>query len=155
MWLQCCQAKLVPSGAVRAGPSIQTPHGQVLHARISAIVAVPSGVTRPLGVPRFRMATVRAASAVAGPPATSGPAVASGPPGPAGTSMTASARSSATARIAAASPPEPSPATISTGRSAGPRRSALAANASARLRAAGTQTRADPVSRSCPASAVA
>ena len=27
----------MPSGAVRVSPSIQTPHGQVLHARISAI----------------------------------------------------------------------------------------------------------------------
>ena len=62
----------MPSGVVRFLPSIQTPHGQVLQARISAMVSCPSGVTSPLGVPRFSSATLCPASAVAGPPGGAG-----------------------------------------------------------------------------------
>ena len=58
VWLQCCQAKLLPSGSVRRSPSIHTPHGQALQERISEIVSVPSGATRLLGVPRLSRATV-------------------------------------------------------------------------------------------------
>ncbi len=63
VWLQCCQAKLLPSGAVRWSPSIHTPDGQALHERISAMCSVPSGETRLPGVPRFSSATERGASA--------------------------------------------------------------------------------------------
>ena len=62
MWLQCCQAKLLPSGAVRQSPSIQIPDGQALHERISEMCSVPSGVTTQPGVPRFSTATERSAS---------------------------------------------------------------------------------------------
>ena len=65
MWLQCCQAKLLPSGVARWSPSIHTPHGQVLHERISEMFRVPSGVTRLLGVPRLSSATEWPASSPA------------------------------------------------------------------------------------------
>ena len=92
---------------------------------------VPSGVTTPLGVPRFSSATDRSASGAS-------LAAAAVSPSP---STRASARSSASAVTAAASVAGPPPATISTGRSDVPRTSALGAKASARLRAAGTHTR--------------
>src|SRR3984957_14689728 len=57
VWLQCCQAKLLPSGAVRRSPSIHTPDGHALQERISEMFSVPSGVTRLLGVPRLSSAT--------------------------------------------------------------------------------------------------
>ena len=83
------------------------------------MVSCPSGVTSPLGVPRFSSATVCGASAVAGPPAA--PAGAARQPcrqcqcPPAcGTSITASARSAVSRAISAA---RSSAATISTGRS--------------------------------------
>ena len=135
VWLQCCQAKLLPSGAVRGSPSIQILDGHPLHERISDICSVPSGVTTPPGVPRFSSATDRSAS---GAVATAASPVSSNP------STSASARSSARAVTTAASSPGPVPATISTGRSDAPRTSALGAKASARLRAAGTHTRAVP-----------
>ncbi len=72
VWLQCCQAKLLPSGAVRFSPSIHTPDGHALHERISAMCSEPSGETRLLGVPRFSSATECPASARSG----------SGRPGP-------------------------------------------------------------------------
>ena len=75
VWLQCCQAKLVPSGAVRLSPSIHTPHGQALHERISAICRVPSGLARLLGVPRLSSAAEYPARLGSpGQPAASGPA---------------------------------------------------------------------------------
>jgi hypothetical protein len=43
---------------VRLSPSIQTPHGQLLHARISEMYSTPSGVTRLPGVPRLSSATL-------------------------------------------------------------------------------------------------
>ncbi len=86
VWLQCCQAKLLPSGTVRWSPSIHTPDGQALHERISAMCSVPSGLTRLLGVPRLSSATVREASGGSG----SSPAEATGV-----TSITESARSAA------------------------------------------------------------
>src|SRR5262249_60151622 len=57
VWLQCCQAKLLPSGMVRRSPSIQTPAGQALLARISPMCSVPSAPARLLGVPRLSSAT--------------------------------------------------------------------------------------------------
>ena len=92
---------------------------------------VPSGVTTPLGVPRFSSATDRSARGVS-------PAAGAVSPNP---STRASARSSASAVTAAASSPGPPAATISTGRSDVPRTSALGAKVLARLRAAGTHTR--------------
>ena len=62
VWLQCCQAKPLPSGAVRRSPSIQIPDGHALHERISDMCSVPSGVTTQPGVPRFSTATDRPAS---------------------------------------------------------------------------------------------
>ena len=58
VWLQCCHAKLLPSGTARFGPSIQVPLGQALHARISEMQASPAGVTRLPGRPRLSSATV-------------------------------------------------------------------------------------------------
>src|SRR5215472_18255595 len=58
VWLQCCQAKLLPSGTVRLSPSIQVPLGHALHARISEMQASPQGVTRLPGTPRFSSAIV-------------------------------------------------------------------------------------------------
>src|SRR5271166_3754121 len=62
VWLQCCQAKLLPSGAVRRSPSIQIQDGHALHERMSDRCSVPSGVTTQPGVPRFSTATDRSAS---------------------------------------------------------------------------------------------
>ncbi|HLI41124.1 MAG TPA: hypothetical protein VKV35_05720, partial [Streptosporangiaceae bacterium] len=119
MWLQCCQAKLLPSGAARRSPSIQIPEGHALHERISDMCSVPSGVTTPPGVPRFSSATVRSASATA-PSRPPGPSPGTGSP----PSISASARSRASAVTAVLSPPGPDPATTSTGRSQAPRTSA-------------------------------
>ena len=135
VWLQCCQAKLLPSGGVRGWPSIQILDGHPLHERISDMCSVPSGVTTPLGMPRFSSATDRSATGSA---RTAVSPMSSSP------STRASARSSARAVTAVASSCGPGPATISTGRSDAPRTSALGPKASARLRAAGTHTRADP-----------
>ena len=139
VWLQCCQAKLLPSGVVRRSPSIQIPDGHALHERISDTCSVPSGVTTQPGVPRFSTATDRSASGTGRTPSTPspGPASARSP-----ASTTASARSPARAVTAAASSAGPAPATISTGRSLAPRTSASGPNASARSRVAGTHSRA-------------
>ena len=144
VWLQCCQAKLLPSGAARRSPSIQIPDGHALHERISDMCSVPSGVTTQPGVPRFSTATDRSASGTGRSPSP-GPASAPGPVS-AGSpaSTTASARSPARAVTAAASSAGPAPATISTGRSPAPRTSASGPNASARSRVAGTHSRAVP-----------
>ena len=144
VWLQCCSENALPSGVVRRSPSIQIPDGHALHDRISDMCRVPSGVTTPPGVPRLKTATDRSASV-----SSSGSAPSAG-----GTSTTASPRSSISARTAVASPVGPLPATISTGRSRDPRRSALGANASARDRRPGTHTRAEPDAASCVASDV-
>ena len=62
VWLQCCQAKLLPSGATRRSPSIHIPDGHALQDRINDMYRVPSGVTTQPGVPRFSSATDRSAS---------------------------------------------------------------------------------------------
>ena len=138
VWLQCCQAKLLPSGAVRRSPSIQIPDGHALHERISDICSVPSGVTTQPGVPRLSTATDRSASGTSRSPSPApDPASARSP-----ASTSASARSATKAVTAAASSPGPAPATISTGRSLAARTSASGPNASARSREAGTHSRA-------------
>ena len=148
MWLQCCQAKLLPSGAVRRSPSIHTPAGHELHARISDRCSVPSGLTTHPGVPRLSRATERSASGAS-------LSVTSSAMSAARTWTTASARSAVTPAMAAASPPGPRPATISTGRSAGPRRSALGTNVSGRDLAAGSHSRAGPPASSRAPSSLA
>ncbi len=144
MWLQCCQAKLLPSGAVRRSPSIQIQDGHALHERISDRCSVPSGVTTQPGVPRFSTATERSATGTApvspASPFTGSPA-----------STTASARSPVRPASAAAR----SPARISTGRSPAPRTSASGPKASARSRDPGTHSRADGAEASRVASALA
>src|SRR5580658_3500272 len=120
VWLQCCQAKLLPSGAVRGSPSIQIRDGHALQERMSDMCSVPSGVTTQPGVPRLNSATDRSARG--------------------------------TGRRSAAGPAS---ATISTGRSAGPRTSASGPKASSRLRAAGTHSRAVPPAASRADSALA
>src|SRR5208282_4778729 len=127
VWLQCCQAKLLPSGVARLSPSIHTPHGQLLHERISEIISVPSGDTRLPGVPRLSSATDRPPSSSAALPW----------PAPSRASITASPTSAARPAIAAGRSP---PATTSTGRSVTPRRSLPGAKASCLLLDAGTHS---------------
>ena len=144
VWLQCCHAKLLPSGAARLSPSIHTPAGHELQHRISDMCSVPSGLTAQPGVPRLSSATDWPASGAS-------LSVTRSAISAAGTSTTASARSSARPAMAAARVPGPSgapgsplPATISTGRSASPRRSALGTKVPARSLAAGSHSRAVP-----------
>ena len=118
VWLQCCHAKLLPSGTVRFSPSIQIPLGQALHARISEMQRALRG-DQAAGRPRLSSATVWAAtggSRSARRPATG--RLDLGRPGRRRAAPIAAARSG--------------PATISTGRSGGPRRSAPGPKAAAR-----------------------
>ncbi len=144
---QCCQANDDPSGAVRRSPSIQTPLGHPEQARNSDIHSVPSGVTAAPSVPRLNTATAPAASG-ASPGASAFPSQTS--------AVTRSRVTSSASPVTASSSAAGSAvATISTGRSRGPRRSAPGANAAARDRDAGTHSRALPLSATSWASRLA
>ena len=55
MWLQCCQAKLLPSGVARFSPSIQTPAGQALLAYAGLMLGL--GLVQAVtGIMRHRFA---------------------------------------------------------------------------------------------------
>ena len=144
---QCCQANDDPSGAVRRSPSIHTPLGQPEQARNSDIHSVPSGVTAAPRVPLLNTATAPSASG-ASPSAIAFPSQTS-----AGIRwLMTSLASSQTAPSSAAGS---AVATMSTGRSLGPRTSASGTNAAARDLDAGTQSRAAPLSATSWASRLA
>ncbi len=125
VWLQCCNWKLEPSGALRAGGSIQVPDGHPVQDRISEVCRVPSASTAKPGTPRLSTATVRSSKA----------------PHPAGASwstmISASPRSSTNSSTA--------PATMSTGRASTPRRSASGRHTASNGANAGTNTRTRPL----------
>ncbi len=129
VWVQCCNWKLEPSGAVRRGGSIQVPDGQPVHERISEVCSVPSESTAKPGIPRLSTATVRSSNA----PSPDGASCS--------TTISKSPRSSTTDATA---PSSADPAMTSTGSARTPRRSAPGTHSSVSGATGGTHTLAAP-----------